>query len=95
MLTTSQLPAEGRAVSSASERVTTPLSSDSETQSKSGAESATENQPEYADIEVLAYSYYLARRESGEGSAEEDWLRAEQELRSQQSAKLAQRAAVG
>jgi hypothetical protein len=38
--------------------------------------------PSHQDIAQLAYSYWLARGCQG-GSAEEDWLRAEQELRFQ------------
>ncbi len=36
--------------------------------------------PEYDKVAVLAYSYWEARGYQG-GSAEEDWLRAEEELR--------------
>lgn len=39
------------------------------------------NCPSHEDIGVLAYSYWEARGFQG-GSPEEDWLRAEQELRS-------------
>ena len=39
------------------------------------------NCPSHEDIAVLAYSYWEARGFQG-GSPEEDWLRAEQELRS-------------
>ena len=39
------------------------------------------NCPSHEDIAVLAYSYWDARGFQG-GSPEEDWLRAEQELRS-------------
>jgi hypothetical protein len=37
-----------------------------------------------AEIALLAYSYWEARR-GQHGSAEEDWLRAEQELRARQT----------
>jgi hypothetical protein len=37
--------------------------------------------PSYEEIAALAYSYWEARGYQG-GSQEEDWLRAEQELRS-------------
>ncbi len=37
--------------------------------------------PERSEIERLAYSYWEARGGQG-GSPEEDWLRAEQEVRS-------------
>ena len=40
-----------------------------------------DNFPSQEDIAVLAYSYWEARGCQG-GSPEEDWLRAEQELRS-------------
>jgi DUF2934 family protein len=36
--------------------------------------------PAYDEIAVLAYSYWEARSGNG-GSAEEDWLRAEEEVR--------------
>ena len=47
-------------------------------------ESPTEvhaNVPDHDAIARLAYGYWLERRENGEGSAEEDWYRAERELR--------------
>lgn len=37
-------------------------------------------EPSFEEISTLAYSYWLARNCQG-GSPEEDWLRAEQELR--------------
>jgi len=40
--------------------------------------------PSHAEIAVLAYSYWEARGCQG-GSPEEDWFRAERELRSQRS----------
>ena len=40
-----------------------------------------DNCPSHEDIAALAYSYWEARGFQG-GSPEEDWLRAEQELRS-------------
>lgn len=46
--------------------------------------------PEPAEqaIARLAYTYWLARQHDGkQGSAEEDWLRAERELRERQSAR--------
>ena len=36
--------------------------------------------PEYDEVAVLAYSYWEARGYQG-GSAEEDWFRAEEEVR--------------
>jgi hypothetical protein len=36
--------------------------------------------PERGAIARLAYGYWLDRRDTGEGSADEDWFRAEQEL---------------
>jgi hypothetical protein len=39
-----------------------------------------------AEIMELAYSYYLDRQKNGkEGSAEEDWFRAENEIRDRQT----------
>lgn len=45
------------------------------------AEAIFDNCPSREDIAVLAYSYWEARGFQG-GSPEEDWLRAEQEMRS-------------
>jgi hypothetical protein len=45
-------------------------------------------EPSYEEIATLAYSYWEARGCQG-GSHEEDWLRAEQELRSRASAATA------
>ncbi len=44
-------------------------------------ETMFDNCPSREDIAVLAYSYWEARGFQG-GSPEEDWLRAEQEMRS-------------
>lgn len=44
-------------------------------------EAIFDNCPSREDIAVLAYSYWEARGFQG-GSPEEDWLRAEQEMRS-------------
>ena len=44
------------------------------------AEVILDNCPSHEDIAALAYSYWEARGFQG-GSPEEDWLRAEQELR--------------
>lgn len=41
--------------------------------------------PDQEEIRQLAYSYWEARGYQG-GSAEEDWLRAEQEIRSRETA---------
>ena len=38
--------------------------------------------PDHEAIARAAYGYWLERENSGQGSAEEDWYRAEQELRS-------------
>jgi hypothetical protein len=35
----------------------------------------------YDEIARLAYNYWLDRKDTGEGSPEQDWLRAEEELR--------------
>jgi hypothetical protein len=61
-------------VPSASERVTQPLAGEA------NARPAIATEPGHAAIAELAFSYWLAR-EDAEGSAEEDWLRAERELR--------------
>jgi hypothetical protein len=44
--------------------------------------------PSYDDIANLAYSYWEARGYHG-GSPDEDWLRAEQELRTRAAAAIA------
>ena len=44
--------------------------------------------PSHDEIAVLAYSYWEARGYQG-GSPEEDWLRAERELRSQRTTEKA------
>jgi hypothetical protein len=36
--------------------------------------------PEHSQIANLAYGYWLDRQHSGEGSPDDDWLRAEREL---------------
>ncbi len=35
----------------------------------------------------LAYNYWLERRDTNEGSAEEDWLRAEREIRASETSR--------
>jgi hypothetical protein len=45
-------------------------------------------QPSYEDISLLAYSYWEARGYQG-GSPDEDWRRAEQELRARALAAIA------
>src|SRR5215813_4287598 len=45
-------------------------------------------QPSHAEIATLAYSYWANRGYTG-GSAEEDWLRAEEELRGSISSAIA------
>jgi hypothetical protein len=52
------------------------------------AEVETIGTPTYEDIAKLAYSYWEARGYQG-GSADEDWARAEQELRVNVSAAVA------
>lgn len=52
---------------------------------RSAATSAPETAPAAEQIAHLAYSYWEARGYQG-GSPEEDWLRAEQQLRAQTSA---------
>jgi hypothetical protein len=82
MLTTTQLATEGRAISSDGERGTGSFPSETRAQPPIHQESVNSdgNEPSHQDIAVLAYSYWLSRIE-GEGSATDDWLRAEQELR--------------
>ena len=48
------------------------------------SETLSEHQPSYDEIAQLAYSYWEARGCQG-GSPEEDWLRAETELRARTS----------
>jgi hypothetical protein len=84
MATTTQLPAEGRAVHSGAEIRRTPKT---KTSVEIGIESvpydSSEAEPAHEDIAQLAYSYWLEREDSGAGSPEEDWLRAERDLRDQ------------
>jgi hypothetical protein len=40
-----------------------------------------QSEPAYDEIARLAYNYWLDRKDTGEGSPEQDWLRAEEELR--------------
>ena len=49
---------------------------------KDDIEESIFSKPSYEDIAVLAYSYWLERGQP-DGSPEEDWLRAEQELTQQ------------
>jgi hypothetical protein len=42
--------------------------------------------PAYDDVARLAYTYWLDRKDTGEGSPDQDWLRAEEELRGDRSA---------
>lgn len=42
-------------------------------------------EPDQESIAVLAYSFWLERQGGGQGSAEEDWLRAEHEIRAKLS----------
>lgn len=49
----------------------------------STSESAPSGEPTYEDIAVLAHSYWLERG-GAPGSAEQDWLRAERELKAKQ-----------
>jgi hypothetical protein len=51
-------------------------------------EAAVALAPAYQDIAALAYSFWEARGFQG-GSAEEDWLRAEHELRARAAAAVA------
>ncbi len=43
--------------------------------------------PPQEAIARLAYRYWLERGDAGEGSAEEDWLRAERDLREPKSSR--------
>jgi len=43
--------------------------------------------PAYDAIARLAYTYWLDRKDTGEGSPEQDWLRAEEELRGDRAAR--------
>ncbi len=40
-----------------------------------------QSEPAYDAIARRAYDYWLERKDTGEGSPEQDWLRAEEELR--------------
>jgi len=51
-------------------------------QPKDAVELAAEDfELDHHEVERLAHGYWLARQGSNEGSAEEDWYRAERELR--------------
>lgn len=52
------------------------------------SDSLSDSAPARHEIAVLAYSYWEARDHQG-GSAEEDWVRAEEELRKRQSRRSA------
>jgi hypothetical protein len=90
MASTIQIPAEGRAVRSAGERKS-PKTSHETSQSNAAAEAGSEPQitaehlPEHHEIAQLAYSYW-ENRGYEHGFADEDWLRAERELREQRTA---------
>jgi hypothetical protein len=49
------------------------------------AEVTEVSEPSYEAVAALAYTYWAGRGYQG-GSAEEDWLRAEQELRARRAA---------
>ena len=57
-------------------------------------ESLGDESPSHDEIAVLAYSYWEARGCQG-GSPEQDWFRAERELRSQRTRNPARAAAAG
>jgi hypothetical protein len=94
MASTIQIPAEGRAVRSAGERKSTKTSQETSQQQPNtsagvatptqepDSEAATTEQysPDHHEIAQLAYSYW-ENRGYEHGFADEDWLRAERELR--------------
>lgn len=81
MLTATQLPTEGRAVRSDAERESpSSVETDSHTSFQPQSGNPDGHGADHQKIAELAYSYWLSRA-GAEGSAEEDWLRAERELR--------------
>ena len=101
MASTIQIPAEGRAARSAGERKSPKTSHDtSQSTSNAGAESTNptesgdsevqpigQSSPEHHEIAQLAYSYWEMRGYQ-DGSDEEDWLRAENELRERRHSQI-------
>lgn len=74
------LAAAGSALARAKRAVTRKPQSRAATETQAAAASGV-SQPTFEEIARLAYSYWEARGYQG-GSPEEDWLRAEMELRS-------------
>ena len=75
-------PTASRRATRSATSVEAPAVSPTEVEASAAAAVAlAPDQPSQEAIAALAYSYWLARNCVG-GSAEEDWLRAEQELRS-------------
>jgi hypothetical protein len=82
MATPTQMPAAGRAVQSGADtKKASQAKASVETEIDSVPEDSTVSGPSPDEIAQLAYSYWLDRDGNGVGSAEEDWLRAENELR--------------
>jgi hypothetical protein len=82
-----QIPSEGRAVKSGGERESPEPREDQAQQVVSSGDDERNTEDtgaEHDEIAILAYSYWEER--GGGGSAEEDWLRAEEELRNRRSA---------
>lgn len=52
------------------------------TESENTTEQPVALAPDHEAIARLAYGYWLDRQDSGDGSPDQDWFRAEQELRS-------------
>jgi hypothetical protein len=73
-------PTGAAAASPAKRRASRPKESVSETPSSKSAPGTASEAIDRQAIARLAYSYWVARGYNG-GSAEEDWLRAEREIR--------------
>ena len=78
-------PTGAAAGSPAKRRVSRPKESVSETPSSKSAPGTASEAIDRQAIARLAYSYWVARGYNG-GSAEEDWLRAEREIRTGRAA---------
>lgn len=95
MASTIQIPAEGSAARSAGDRKSQKTSPETshpkpntaaEAEGDSQVRSIAQSSPEHHEIAQLAYSFW-AERGYEHGFAEEDWLRAERELRESQDVK--------
>jgi len=82
---TGAVPARRKTTTPTRTRKTTPASASPATPAAPASEVALVDELAYDAVAALAYSFWEARGYQG-GSPEEDWLRAESELRSRQLA---------